>query len=584
MKSLLEQTKGYRLVSLGAMLGTIGEVVMEVALPFIMALIIDRGISTQDMSAIMRYGVLMICMAFLSLGFGIFGGYCANRAATGFACNIRESVFDKIQTYSFANIDKFSTAGLVTRMTTDVTNVQNAYQMIIRIGVRSPVMLLMSLVMCLAINAELTRVFLVVILFLTCALVLILLNATKRFSIVFDAYDELNASVQENVGAIRVVKAFVRESYEKSKFQAAVEDLYHKFVSAESLVAFTSPTMMLAIYGSILGISWLGAQLVVAQSMTTGELTSMFSYVMQLMMSLMMLSMIFVMVSMSIASMHRINECLNEVPDIANPDKPIQSVPDGSIDFNNVTFRYAAKAEHRALAEIDLHIASGETIGIIGGTGSGKSSLVSLIPRLYDASEGSVQVGGHDVREYDIEALRDDVAMVLQKNVLFSGTILENLRWGKEDATLEECRFACKAAAADDFIMEMPEQYNTKIERGGTNVSGGQKQRLCIARALMKRPKVLILDDSTSAVDTATDARIREALANYLPGTTKIIIAQRVSSVEHADRIIVLDEGHLSAVGTHEELLKSSEIYRDVYESQVQGGGDFDQPVNNEEV
>ena len=580
--ALLKRTEGYGWVSAGAVLGTIGEVAMEVALPFIMSKIIDDGIQAGDMGAILRYGGLMVLMAFLSLAFGVFAGWCANRAATGFACNIREAVFDKVQAFSFANIDKFSTAGLVTRMTTDVTNVQMAYQMVLRVASRAPIMLVSSLVMCLVINVELSQVFLVTIAILAVALALIIVNATKRFNVVFDAYDDLNASVQENVGAIRVVKAFVREDYENSKFAAAVADLYRRFVAAEGLTALNAPVMMLAIYGSIIGISWLGAHLIVGGTLTTGELTSMFSYVMQLMMSLMMLSMIVVMITMSMASMRRITECLSEVPDIADPANPVYEVADGSIDFDHVTFRYAAKAEHRALAAIDLHVASGETIGVIGGTGSGKTTLVSLVPRLYDASEGVVRVGGRDVREYDLQALRDAVAVVLQKNVLFSGTILENLRWGDEDATLEECRAACRAAAADDFVMEMPEGYDTRIERGGTNVSGGQKQRLCIARALLKHPKVLILDDSTSAVDTATDARIREALATYMPDTTKVIIAQRVSSVQHADRIVVLDGGHLNAVGTHEELLESNEIYRDIYESQVQGGGDFDQPVAGE--
>ena len=557
-----------------AALCTVGEVLMEVLLPFVMAFIIDQGVEAGDMGAIGRYGLIMIAMAFASLAFGAASGTFAARASTGVAANVREAVFDKVQTYSFANIDKFSTAGLVTRMTTDVTNVQNAVLMCLRVGLRSPIMLISSLCAAISISARLSWVFGAAIVFLALALGIIMVVANKRFSLVFDTYDDLNASVQENIGAIRVVKAFVREQYENSKFKRAVETLYRRFVSAEGLVAFNNPIMMVAVYACVLGLSWFGARFVVAGSMSTGQLTSMFSYIMQVLMSLMMLSMIIVMITMSMTSIRRISQALDEVPDIANPEQPVRELADGSIDFSHVSFSYAHGSGENVLQDIDLHIASGETIGIIGGTGSGKSSLVNLICRLYDASEGSVRVGGRDVRDYDLDTLRCGVAMVLQKNVLFSGTIYENLRWGDERATDEECREACRAACADEFIDQLPDGYDTFIERGGTNVSGGQKQRLCIARALLKHPKVLILDDSTSAVDTKTDALIREGLATYLPDTTKIIIAQRTSSVEHADRILILDNGHIAGLGTHDELMETCDIYRDTYIQQNRTGED----------
>ena len=494
-------------------------------------------------------------------------------------------MYENIQTFSFSNIDKFSTAGLVTRMTTDVTNVQNAYQMILRITVRAPLMLICSMAMCFFINLKLSSIFLVAMVVLAIALILIMSKTTKIFDQVFRKYDDLNASVQENVSAIRVIKAFVREEHENEKFSAASERLYKLFVKAEGILALNNPVMMLVVYGCITALSWFGARFIVGGSLTTGELTSMFSYVMSILMSLMMLSMIFVMLSMSAASGRRIAEVLDEKPDLTNPEKPVMEIPDGHIDFDHVSFSYKHGGDGgETLHDIDLHIASGETIGIIGGTGCGKSSLVNLISRLYDVDKGSVKVGGRDVREYDMEMLRNQVAVVLQKNVLFSGTILDNLRWGKENATEEECREACRQACADDFIEKMPKKYETWIEQGGTNVSGGQKQRLCIARALLKKPKVLILDDSTSAVDTATDARIREAFAKKIPGTTKLIIAQRISSVQNADRILVLDEGRISGFGTHEQLLQNNEIYRDIYETQTQGGGDFDQQEGKEDA
>ena len=583
--TLVKQVKQYKKVSILTPIFTALEVVMEVLIPFITASIIDKGIEAGDMNQVYFYGAIMLVMAFFSLLFGILAGRFAAAASSGFASNLRDAMYENIQTFSFSNIDKFSTAGLVTRMTTDVTNVQNAYQMILRITVRAPLMLICSMAMCFFINLKLSSIFLVAMVVLAIALILIMSKTTKIFDQVFRKYDDLNASVQENVSAIRVVKAFVREEHENEKFSAPSERLYKLFVKAEGILALNNPVMMLVVYGCITALSWFGARFIVGGSLTTGELTSMFSYVMSILMSLMMLSMIFVMLSMSAASGRRIAEVLDEKPDLTNPEKPVMEIPDGRIDFDHVSFSYKHGGDgEETLHDIDLHIASGETIGIIGGTGCGKSSLVNLISRLYDVDKGSVKVGGRDVREYDMEMLRNQVAVVLQKNVLFSGTILDNLRWGKENATEEECREACRQACADDFIEKMPKKYETWIEQGGTNVSGGQKQRLCIARALLKKPKVLILDDSTSAVDTATDARIREAFAKKIPGTTKLIIAQRISSVQNADRILVLDEGRISGFGTHEQLLQNNEIYRDIYETQTQGGGDFDQQAGKEDA
>ncbi|HIZ56538.1 MAG TPA: ABC transporter ATP-binding protein/permease [Firmicutes bacterium] len=579
IKTLLAQVKEYKRASILTPLFTGLEVVTEVLIPFVTASIIDKGIEAGNISQVYQYGGMMLILAFLSLIFGILAGRYAAKASSGFACNLRDSLYAKVQTFSFSNIDKYSTAGLVTRMTTDVTNVQNAYQMILRIAVRAPLMLICSMAMCFFISAKLSVIFLIAILILAVALIFVMLKTTKVFSEVFRKYDDLNASVQENVSAIRVVKAFVREDHENNKFQKAAEKLYSLFVKAEGNLALNNPVMMFVVYGCILAISWFGAQFIVVGDLTTGNLTSLFSYVMSVLMSLMMLSMIFVMITMSAASGRRIAEVLNEVPDMADPETPESQVADGSIDFNHVDFSYKHGSGEKTLHDIELHIRSGETIGIIGGTGCGKSSMVSLISRLYDVDEGSVCVGGKDVRNYDLEELRNQVAVVLQKNVLFSGTILDNLRWGKEDATVEECAEACRLACADEFIEQFPDKYNTWIEQGGSNVSGGQKQRLCIARALLKKPKVLILDDSTSAVDTATDAKIREAFTKKIPGTTKLIVAQRISSVQDADRILVLDNGEISGFDIHENLLRENDIYREIYNAQTQGGGDFDQPV-----
>ena len=579
LKTLLSQVKEYKTASLLAPLFTALEVVMELFIPFITAAIIDQGIEAGDLGQVYRYGALMIVMAFLSLCFGTLAGRFSAKASAGFACNLRDALYAKVQTFSFSNIDKYSTAGLVTRMTTDVTNMQNAYQMILRIAVRAPLMLVCSMCMCFFISVQLSAVFLVALVVLGVSLIFIMTRTIPVFQKVFRKYDDLNASVQENVSAIRVVKAFVREAYEDEKFKKAADGLYRLFVKAESTLALNSPIMMLVVYGSILALSWFGAHYIVAGELTTGNLTSLFSYVMGVLMSLMMLSMIFVMVTMSIASAERICEVLKETPALTDPERPLMTVSDGRVDFDHVSFSYQHGSGEVVLRDLDLHIASGETIGVVGGTGSGKSSLVNLISRLYDVDQGSVRVGGVDVRDYDLEALRNQVAVVLQKNVLFSGTILDNLRWGKEDATEEECREAARLACADEFIDRFPDGYNTWIEQGGSNVSGGQKQRLCIARALLKSPKVLILDDSTSAVDTATDAKIREAFARQIPGTTKIIIAQRVSSVQNADRILVLDNGAVSGFDTHENLLKTNRIYQEIYEAQTQGGGDFDHPV-----
>ena len=579
MKTVLRQLGRYKRDTFLCMGSATLEVVMEILLPFITSIIIDRGLEQANLSVVYRFGALMVVMAFFSLFFGAAAGKFAASASSGLAANLREAIYNNIQTFSFSNIDKFSVPGLVTRMTTDITNVQNAFMMIIRIAIRAPLMFIFSYIMCLIISPKLSLTFLLAVVFLVVVLGCIMVVTMKIFNQVFRKYDDLNASVQENISAIRVVKAFVREDYENKKFSKASANLYRMFVKAEGLLAFNNPAMMLSVYFCIIMISWLGSHYIVSGSMSSGNLTSLFSYVMSLLMSLMMLSMVVVMISMSMASIRRISEVLEEVPDLHNPQDPAMEVADGSIDFDHVSFSYKHGSGKSVLSDIDLHIKAGETIGVIGGTGSGKSSLVNLICRLYDVDEGSVKVGGLDVRQYDMEALRNQVSVVLQKNTLFSGTILDNLRWGNPDATEEECVAACQAACADEFIDRFPEGYHTRIERGGSNVSGGQKQRLCIARALLKKPKVLILDDSTSAVDTATDAKIRAAFAQRIPGTTKIIIAQRVSSVEHADRILVLDNGRIDGFDTHENLLENNAIYREIYESQVQGGGDFDQPA-----
>ncbi|EDN01258.1 ABC transporter, ATP-binding protein [Pseudoflavonifractor capillosus ATCC 29799] len=567
MKTVLRQLGRFKRDTLLCIGMAALEVVMEILLPFITAIIIDQGLEKADLPTVYRYGILMVVLAAMSLVFGALAGKFAASASSGLAANLREAIYNNIQTFSFSNIDKFSVPGLVTRMTTDITNVQNAFMMIIRIAVRSPLMLVFSYIMCLLISPKLSLTFLIAVVFLIAVLGAIMVVTLKIFNQVFRKYDDLNASVQENVSAIRVVKAFVREDYENDKFSRASRNLYRMFVKAEGLLAFNNPAMMLAVYFCIIMVSWMGAQFIVGGSMSTGELTSLFSYVMSLLMSLMMLSMVVVMISMSLASINRISEVLRETPDLKEPEQPVFRVADGSIDFEHVSFSYKHGSGKNALTDIDLYIKSGETIGVIGGTGAGKSSLVNLICRLYDVDQGAVRVGGTDVRNYDMESLRNQVSVVLQKNTLFSGTILENLRWGNPDATEAECVEACRAACADEFIDRFPDGYNTRIERGGSNVSGGQKQRLCIARALLKKPKVLILDDSTSAVDTATDAKIRQAFAQRIPGTTKIIIAQRISSVQDADRILVLDNGRIDGFDTHENLLKSNAIYQEIYES-----------------
>ena len=577
MKIVLKQLGRYRKEAWLCIGLTAMEVLMEILMPFVTAIIIDRGLDAANLPVVYRYGAIMVGMAILSLIFGTLAGKFAAGASAGFAANLRESIYANIQRFSFSNIDKFSVPGLVTRMTTDITNVQNAFMMIIRIAVRSPLMLVFSYAMCLIISPRMSLMFLIAVVFLVAVLGSIMAVTLKIFNQVFHKYDDLNASVQENISGIRVVKAFVREDYETEKFSKASAMLRKMFVKAEGLLAFNNPAMMVSVYFCILCASWLGAQFIVAGDMSTGELTSLFSYIMSLLMGLMMLSMVVVMISMSMASIRRIGQVLTEEPDITSPKEPVTEVADGSIDFDQVSFSYKKGSGKNSLSDIDLHIKSGETIGVIGGTGCGKSSLVNLICRLYDATEGSVKVGGVDVRRYDTEVLRNQVSVVLQKNTLFSGTILENLRWGNPEASLEDCIRACKAACADEFIDRLPEGYDTRIERGGANVSGGQKQRLCIARALLKSPKILILDDSTSAVDTATDAKIQKAFASQIPGTTKIIIAQRISSVEHADRILVLENGRINGFDTHEKLLETNAIYRDIYESQVKGGGDFDQ-------
>ena len=578
IKTLAKQIKEYKSASLVTPIFMILEVAMEMVIPLLMASIIDDGVQAGDMKHIFAIGCYMILAAIVGLFAGVMGGKYGAKASTGFARNLREAMYENIQTFSFSNIDKFSTAGLVTRMTTDVTNIQNAYQMLLRMCFRAPVSLICAMLMAFLINARVASIYLVAVVFLGIVIIFIMRAVSKYFSEVFKKYDDLNASVQENVAAQRVVKAYVREDYEIDKFHKASYNIYKMFKKAECTMTYVWPVMQFTVYGCILGISWLGAHMIVASQLTTGELMSLLTYCMTILMNLMMLAMIFVMMTMSAASGKRIAEVLNEKADITNPEQPDYDVTDGSIRFDHVTFRYNKQSEKPVLDDLNFEIKAGETIGILGGTGSSKTSLVNLISRLYDVNEGTVYVGGKDVRSYDLETLRNEVSVVLQKNVLFSGTILENLRWGDENATEEECIRACRLACADEFIEKMPEKYNTYIEQGGSNVSGGQKQRLCIARALLKKPKVQILDDSTSAVDTATDAKIRKAFATEIPGTTKIIIAQRISSIQDADRIIVMDNGKIDAFAPHEELLRTNEIYKEVYEAQTQtGGGDFDE-------
>ncbi|MDY3795305.1 MAG: ABC transporter ATP-binding protein [Agathobacter sp.] len=577
VKTILKEVKEYTKASIVTPIFMLLEVAMETIIPLLMGSIVDNGVNKGDTHHIYVMGAWMIVAAFVSLTCGIMGARFGSKASMGLGKNLRKAMFAKIQTYSFANIDKFSTAGLVTRLTTDVTNIQNSYQMILRMAMRAPASIICAMVMSFFISPQLASIYLGAVIILSIILIFIISRAMKYFSAAFEKYDELNESVQENVSAIRVVKAYVRENYEKSRFKKASKNIYDVFVKAENIVVLNAPIMQFMVYSCILLISWVGAHLIVSDKLQTGDLITLLAYCMTILMNLMMLSMIFVMISMSIASMKRISEVLTTESTITNPDNPVHEVADGSIEFDHVTFRYSQSSETPVLDDISLNINSGETIGIIGGTGSSKSSLVNLISRLYDVNSGSVKVGGVDVRNYDMEALRNQVSVVLQQNVLFSGTILDNLRWGDRNATEEECINACKMACADDFIEAFPDKYNTRIEQGGTNVSGGQKQRLCIARALLKKPKILILDDSTSAVDTATDARIRKAFRESIPGTTKLIIAQRISSVMDADKIIVLNDGKLDGFGTHEELLETNAIYRDVYDSQTNGGGDFDE-------
>lgn len=577
LKTLGAQIKEYKWASIATPVFMLLEVAVDTIIPLLMASIIDNGVNMGDTRHIYIMGVWMIVAALFGLLTGCLGAKYGAKAAMGFGKNLRAAMFRNIQTFSFANIDRFSSASLVTRMTTDVTNIQNAYMMLLRMAMRAPASIICAMAMSFFISPRLATIYLIAIIVLGALLLFISKAAMKYFDRAFKRYDDLNESVQENVSAIRVVKAYVREDYEKKRFSKAAQNIYDVFVKAESLVVYNSPLMQFTVYACILLISWLGAHMVVSSTLTTGDLMALLTYCMNILMNLMMLSMVFVMISLSLASARRISEVLNEQSTLHNPKEPLYDVPDGSISFKHVTFRYSDTAETPVLSDINLDIKSGETIGIIGGTGSSKSSLVNLISRLYDTDTGSVIVGGHDVREYDMDTLRNKVAVVLQQNVLFSGTILENLRWGDKNATSDECIEACKMACADDFIESFPDKYNTYIEQGGTNVSGGQKQRLCIARALLKKPRILILDDSTSAVDTATDSKIRAALAKTIPGTTKLIIAQRISSVMDADRIIVMDDGKVDGFDTHENLLKNNEIYRDVYDSQTNGGGDFDE-------
>ncbi len=577
LKTLASQIKEYKKASITTPIFMILEVIMETIIPLMMASIIDDGVSVGNTGHIYKMGAMMLAAACFSLFSGFMGGKYGAKASTGFARNLRKAMYENIQTFSFSNIDKFSTAGLVTRLTTDVTNIQNAYQMLLRMCMRAPFSLICAMVMSFAVNTRIATIYLIAVLVLGVILGVLITRTTKYFRSIFQKYDDLNESVQENVSAIRVVKAYVREDHEKEKFTKASGNVYKLFTKAEAMICLNMPIMQFTVYTCILVISWMGAHMIVSNTLTTGDLSMLLTYCMNILMNLMMLSMIFVMVTMSVASARRVAEVLNEKPDITNPENPLMEVADGSIEFRHVDFSYKKDAKEPVLKDINLKICSGETIGILGGTGSGKSSLVSLLSRLYDVTKGSVLVGGRDVREYDIDVIRNQVAVVLQNNVLFSGTILDNLRWGDKEATKEECMHACDLACASEFIEKLPKGYDTYIEQGGTNVSGGQKQRLCIARALLKKPKVLILDDSTSAVDTSTDARIRKAFAEEIPGTTKLIIAQRVSSIQNADHIIVLENGEINGFGTHEELLENNEIYRDVYESQTSGNGDFDE-------
>ena len=583
IRTLLKQIGQYARASILTPIFIMLEVILDVLIPYVTAWLIDQGINAGDLGNVYKYGGLMLVMAALSLLMGILGGRYVAYASTGFAANLRKAMYRNIQRFAFSDIDKYSTSGLITRMTTDVSNLQNAFQMILRTSIRAPFSMVFSIVMCFVISPHLSFIFITATVVLALVITIIIRKVSATFTRVFKQYDVLNAAVQENVSAIRVVKAFVREDYENQKFELAAKGLYRLYVKAESLMAINHPVMNLVVYSCIIAISWFGAQFIVAGDLTTGQLTSLFSYVMSILMSLMMLSMIFVQITMSAASGKRVAEVINEVPDIVNPDNADTEIPNGSVDMNHVSFAYFGGSGEYALHDIDLHVPSGGTLGVIGGTGSGKSSLINLISRLYDVSRGSVMVGGKDVRSLDLTALRNAVAVVLQKNVLFSGTILDNLRWGNENATLDECREACRLAQADDFVMAMPQGYDTHVEQGGANLSGGQRQRLCIARALLKKPQVLILDDSTSACDNATDALIRSALAKHEPAMTKIIIAQRISSIKDCDRILVLDNGRMSGYDTHDNLLKNNRIYQEICAIQEEDGADFDAPKGRKE-